>query len=32
VADLAVEVERAGFDRLGISDVILWHDCYVSPN
>ncbi len=29
VADLAVEVERAGFDRLGISDVILWHDCYV---
>ena len=29
VADLAVAVERAGFDRLGISDVVLWHDCYV---
>ena len=29
VAALATEVERAGFDRLGISDVILWHDCYV---
>ena len=29
VADLAVEVERAGFDRLGISDVVLWHDCWV---
>ena len=26
---LAVEVERAGFDRLGISDVVLWHDCWV---
>ena len=21
--------EEAGFDRLGISDVIFWHDCYV---
>ena len=29
VAALATEVERAGFDRLGISDVVLWHDCYV---
>lgn len=29
VADLAVEVERAGSDRLGISDVVLWHDCWV---
>lgn len=29
VAALAAEVERAGFDRLGISDVILWHDCWV---
>ena len=29
VAALATDVERAGFDRLGISDVVLWHDCYV---
>ena len=29
VAALATAVERAGFDRLGISDVILWHDCWV---
>ena len=29
VAELATEVERTGFDRLGISDVILWHDCWV---
>ena len=29
VAALAAEVERAGFDRLGISDVVLWHDCWV---
>ncbi len=29
VVDLAVGVERAGFDRLGISDVVLWHDCWV---
>ena len=29
VAALAIEVERAGFDRLGISDVVLWHDCWV---
>ncbi len=29
VVALATEVEQAGFDRLGISDVILWHDCYV---
>jgi len=29
VVDLAVAVERAGFDRLGLSDVLLWPDCYV---
>ncbi|MDE0654438.1 MAG: LLM class flavin-dependent oxidoreductase [bacterium] len=29
VAALATQVERAGFDRLGISDVVLWHDCWV---
>ena len=29
LAALATGVERAGFDRLGISDVVLWHDCYV---
>ncbi len=27
--DLAREVEAADFDRLGISDVVLWHDCFV---
>jgi 5,10-methylenetetrahydromethanopterin reductase len=29
VVDLARIAEEAGFDRLGISDVIFWHDCYV---
>jgi 5,10-methylenetetrahydromethanopterin reductase len=29
VVELAVAVERAGFDRLGVSDVVLWPDCYV---
>lgn len=29
VVDLACIAEDAGFDRLGISDVIFWHDCYV---
>ena len=29
VVDLARLAERAGFDRLGISDVVFWHDCYV---
>ncbi|MEX1106071.1 MAG: LLM class flavin-dependent oxidoreductase [Ilumatobacteraceae bacterium] len=29
VVDLACLVEDVGFQRLGISDVVLWHDCYV---
>jgi 5,10-methylenetetrahydromethanopterin reductase len=29
VVDLARLAEEAGFDRLGISDVVFWHDCYV---
>lgn len=29
VVALAQIAEEAGFDRLGISDVIFWHDCYV---
>ncbi|MDY7106341.1 MAG: LLM class flavin-dependent oxidoreductase [Actinomycetota bacterium] len=29
VVALAVLAERVGFDRLGISDVVLWPDCYV---
>ena len=29
VVDLARIAEEAGFDRLGISDVVFWHDCYV---
>jgi 5,10-methylenetetrahydromethanopterin reductase len=29
VVTLAQIAEEAGFDRLGISDVIFWHDCYV---
>jgi 5,10-methylenetetrahydromethanopterin reductase len=29
VVTLARIAEEAGFDRLGISDVIFWHDCYV---
>ena len=27
--ELAVAVENAGFDRLGISDVVLWPDCFM---
>ena len=27
--DLAVICERAGFDRLGVSDVVFWPDCFV---
>jgi 5,10-methylenetetrahydromethanopterin reductase len=27
--DLAVLTEQAGFDRLGISDVVFWPDCFV---
>ena len=27
--DLAVRCERAGFDRLGVSDVVFWPDCFV---
>lgn len=29
VVHLAQLAEEAGFDRLGISDVVFWHDCYV---
>lgn len=29
VVDLARLAEEVGFDRLGISDVVLWPDCYV---
>lgn len=29
VVHLAQIAEEAGFDRLGISDVVFWHDCYV---
>jgi 5,10-methylenetetrahydromethanopterin reductase len=29
VVELAVLAEQAGFDRLGISDVIFWPDCFV---
>lgn len=29
VVHLAVLAEQAGFDRLGISDVVFWPDCYV---
>jgi 5,10-methylenetetrahydromethanopterin reductase len=29
VVDLARVAERAGFDRLGISDVVFWPDCFV---
>lgn len=29
VVGLAVLAERVGFDRLGISDVVFWPDCYV---
>jgi 5,10-methylenetetrahydromethanopterin reductase len=29
VVELAVLVEDVGFDRLGISDVILWPDCFM---
>jgi 5,10-methylenetetrahydromethanopterin reductase len=29
VVDLARLAENAGFDRLGISDVVLWPDCFV---
>lgn len=29
VVDLAVVAENAGFDRLGISDVVFWPDCFV---
>lgn len=27
--ELAVACERVGFDRLGISDVVFWQDCFV---
>ena len=27
--DLAVRCEQAGFDRLGVSDVVFWPDCFV---
>ena len=29
VVELAVAVQDAGFDRLGISDVVLWPDCFM---
>lgn len=29
VVELARLAEDAGFDRLGVSDVVLWHDCFV---
>ena len=29
VVDLAVRCEQAGFERLGISDVVFWPDCFV---
>ena len=29
VVSLARIAEEAGFDRLGISDVVFWHDCFV---
>jgi len=29
VVELARMVEDAGFDRLGVSDVVLWQDCFV---
>ncbi len=29
VVELARLAEQAGFDRLGVSDVVLWHDCFV---
>ncbi|NBO56509.1 MAG: LLM class flavin-dependent oxidoreductase, partial [Actinobacteria bacterium] len=29
VVVLAQIAEEAGFDRLGISDVVFWHDCFV---
>jgi 5,10-methylenetetrahydromethanopterin reductase len=29
VVELAVLAEQAGFDRLGISDVVFWPDCFV---
>jgi len=29
VVELARMAEDAGFDRLGVSDVVLWHDCFV---
>ena len=27
--ELAVRCERVGFDRLGVSDVVFWPDCFV---
>src|SRR5205823_6001820 len=29
VVDLAQRAEHAGFDRLGVSDVVFWPDCFV---
>src|SRR5688572_8456803 len=29
VVDLARRAEDAGFDRLGVSDVVFWPDCFV---